>query len=64
MPTAKTIRLVEIAEILGMTHQRASKIVDKRGFSEPIGRQGQSKLWDRREVAARAKVWRRERPWR
>ena len=58
------LRLVEIAEILGVSHQRASKIVAERGFPKPVGLQGQSRLWDRREVAAWAKVWRRERPWR
>jgi predicted DNA-binding transcriptional regulator AlpA len=56
--------VTEIAEILGVGHQRASKIVDERGFPRPIGRQGQSRLWDRREVVAWAKVWRREKPWR
>ena len=59
-----TIRVIEIAEILGVTHQRASKFVDERGFPRPIGSQGQSRLWDRREVTAWATVWRREKPWR
>jgi hypothetical protein len=30
--TASTLRVVEIAEILGVSHQRASKIVGERGF--------------------------------
>jgi predicted DNA-binding transcriptional regulator AlpA len=55
MPTAKTVRLVEIAEILGMTHQRASVIARGANFPRPVGRQGQSRVWDRREVSA----WRR-----
>jgi hypothetical protein len=63
MPKA-TIRIVEIAEILGVRHQRASKIVDERGFPTLVGRQGQSRLWDRREVTAWAKLWRAEKPWR
>jgi hypothetical protein len=64
VPKSRSVRLVEIAEILGVTHQRASKIVAGRGFSKPVGREGQNRLWDRREVTAWAKVWRREKPWR
>jgi predicted DNA-binding transcriptional regulator AlpA len=61
---SKTVRITEIGEILGVTHQRASKIVGERGFPKPVGLQGQSRLSDRREVTAWAKVWRREKPWR
>jgi hypothetical protein len=61
---SSTVRVMEIAELLGLTHQRASKIADEPGFPAPVGREGQSRLWDRREVAAWAKVWRREKPWR
>ena len=60
----QTVRGVEIAELLGVTHLRTSKIVDGPGFPAPVGRQGQSRLWDRREVTAWAKRWRREKPWR
>jgi hypothetical protein len=42
MPRPQAVRVTEIAEILGVSHQRASKIVDERGFPRPIGRQGQS----------------------
>jgi predicted DNA-binding transcriptional regulator AlpA len=62
--TASTIRLVEIAELLGVTHQRTSVIVRLRGFPKPVGREGQSWLWDRREVTAWARRWRKEKPWR
>jgi predicted DNA-binding transcriptional regulator AlpA len=61
---SKTVRVIDIADLLGVSHQRASKIVDERGFPQPIGRQDQSRLWARREVAAWAKVWRREKPGR
>ena len=44
--------------------QPASKIADAPGFPTPVGREGQSRLWDRREVTAWAKVWWREKPWR
>jgi predicted DNA-binding transcriptional regulator AlpA len=60
---SKTVRIIEIAEFLGVSHQRTSKIVQMRGFPKPIGRESQSRLWDRREVTAWAKVWRREKPW-
>jgi hypothetical protein len=52
------------AEILGVTHLRASVIARGADFPRPLGREGQSRLWDRREVTALAKVWRREKPWR
>jgi len=58
------IRLTEIAEILGVTHQRAGVIAGQEGFPRPIGQEGRSRLWDRREVTAWAKSWRREKPWR
>jgi predicted DNA-binding transcriptional regulator AlpA len=57
-------RLVEIAELLRVSHQRASVIVRQRGFPKPVGREGQSRLWDRSAVAAWAKKWRKEKPWR
>ena len=56
------IRLVDVAEILGVSHQRASKIAGEPSFPAPVGRDGQSRLWDRCEVTAWAKVWRREKP--
>jgi predicted DNA-binding transcriptional regulator AlpA len=59
-----TVHLVELAEILGVTHQRASVIARGADFPRPVGRGGQSRLWDRREVTAWAKVWRREKLWR
>ena len=61
---ARTVRLVEIATLLGVTMQRAHQIADEDGFPLPVGRGGQSRLWDRREVETWAKEWRRERPWR
>jgi hypothetical protein len=36
------MRLIEIADLLGVSHQRASKIADDPGFSAPIGHEGQS----------------------
>ena len=61
---SKTVRIIEIAEILGVSHQRASKIVAERGFPKSVGREGQSRLWNRREVTAWARESRKEKPWR
>jgi hypothetical protein len=60
----QTVRLVEISDTLGVTHQRASKIVDEPGSPAPVGSEGQRRLWNRREVTAWAKVLPREKPWR
>jgi hypothetical protein len=60
----QTVRILEIAEILRVTPQRASKIVSGRDFPKTVGREGQSRVWDRREGAAWAKKWRQEKPWR
>jgi hypothetical protein len=59
-----TFRLVEIAELLGVTKQRAHQIAAEPGFPKPVGREGQSRMWGRREVIPWAKEWRREKPWR
>jgi hypothetical protein len=61
---SKTVRRHRHPDLLGVSHQRASKIADEPGFPRPVGREGLSRLWDRREVWAWAKVWRREKPWR
>jgi predicted DNA-binding transcriptional regulator AlpA len=58
------IRLVEIAELLGVSKQRAHQIAEERGFPAPVAEDGRGRLWDRREVTAWAKRWRREKPWR
>ena len=58
------VRVVDIAELLDVTKQHAHQIADEPGFPAPVGREGQSRLWDRREVQAWAKRWRREKPWR
>jgi predicted DNA-binding transcriptional regulator AlpA len=61
---SKTVRIVEIAELLGVSKQRAHQIAEERGFPDPTGRDGRGRLWDRSEVVTWAKVWRREKPWR
>jgi hypothetical protein len=64
MTKFRTVRVLEIADLLGVSHRRASKIADQAGLPALVGREGQSRLWNRREVTAWAKVWRREKPWR
>ena len=61
---SKTVRIIAIAELLGVSKQRAHQIADEPGFPAPVGREGQSRVWDRREVTSWAKRWRREKPWR
>ena len=46
-----------------MSKQRAHQIADEDRFPAPVAEDG-GRLWDRREVTAWAKVWRREKPWR
>jgi predicted DNA-binding transcriptional regulator AlpA len=59
-----TVRLVEIAELLGVSRQRAHQIAEEPGFPTPVERDGRGRLWERREVAAWEKGWRAEKPWR
>jgi len=59
-----TVRIIEIAELPGVVSKRAYQIADEPSFPASVGREGQSRVWDRREVAAWAKRWRREKPWR
>jgi predicted DNA-binding transcriptional regulator AlpA len=59
-----TIRLVEVAELLSVTKQRAHQIAEENGFPAPLAMDGRSRVWNRREVTAWANEWRREKPWR
>jgi hypothetical protein len=43
-----------------VTHKPASVIARQPGFPAPVGREGQSRLWDRREVMALERKWRKE----
>ena len=40
MAKLRTVRLVEIAELLGVSKQRAHQLVDEPGFPAPVGRDG------------------------
>jgi hypothetical protein len=58
------VRLVDIGELLGLSKQRAHQLVDEPGFPAPAARDNRGRLWERRQVAAWAKKWRRAKPWR
>ena len=61
---SKTVRVAEIAELLGVSKQRAHQIADESGFPVPVAEDGRGRQRDQREVTAWAKRWRREKPWR
>jgi predicted DNA-binding transcriptional regulator AlpA len=52
---SKTVRMIEIAELLGVSKQRAHQIAYGDGFPVPVAEDGRGRLWDRREVEAWAK---------
>jgi predicted DNA-binding transcriptional regulator AlpA len=60
----RTVRLVEIADLLGVSKQRAHHVAEEKDFPAPVTEDGRGRLWDRREVERWAKAWRREKPWR
>jgi predicted DNA-binding transcriptional regulator AlpA len=62
--TSPGIRLVEIAELLGVTKQRAHQIAEEKGFPAPLAKDGRGRVWSRYEVQAWAKRWRVEKSWR
>jgi predicted DNA-binding transcriptional regulator AlpA len=61
---SKTVRIVEIAELLGVRKQRAHQIVAEPGFPSPVAEDVRGRVWSRREVTTWAKGWRKEKPWR
>ena len=64
MPKPRTVRLVEIAELLGVTKQRAHQIAEEKGFPAPLAEDAHGRVWSRYEVQAWAQRWRGEKPWR
>ena len=64
MANPGTVRLVEIAELLGVTKQRAHQIAEEKGFPAPLAEDARGRLWDRRDVSAWARDWRAAKPWR
>jgi predicted DNA-binding transcriptional regulator AlpA len=61
---ARTVRLVETAELLGVSKQRAYQIAEENGFPPPLAEDARGRVCSRYEVQAWAKRWRREKPWR
>jgi hypothetical protein len=59
-----TIRLVEFAELLGVSKQCAHQIAGEPGFPAQLAEDARGRVWSRDEVQAWAKRWRREKPWR
>jgi predicted DNA-binding transcriptional regulator AlpA len=62
--SAPVVRLIEIAELLGVTKQRAYQIAEEKGFPAPLGEDARGRVWSRYEVQVWAKRWRAEKPWR
>ena len=61
---ALALAIIEIAERLGVTKQRAHQLAAKPGFPAPVERDGRGRLWDRREIQSWARAWRKAQPWR
>ena len=47
---SQPIRLVEIAELLGVSKQRAHQIADEKGFPAPLAEDASGRVWSRYEV--------------
>jgi hypothetical protein len=62
--TSAGVRLVEIAELLGVSKQRAHQIAPEKGFPAPLAEDTRGRVWSRREVAVWARKWRISKPWR
>lgn len=48
----RLLRIVEIAEILGVSKQRTHQLADEERFPDPVERDGRGRLWNRRQVEA------------
>jgi len=62
--TSSGINLVEIAELLGVSKQRAHQLADEQGFPTPLAQDARGRVWSRYEVQVWAKRWRGDKPWR
>jgi hypothetical protein len=61
---SKTVRVVEITELLSVSKQRAHQLAAEPGFPAPLAGEARGRLWSQYEVQAWAKRWRAEKPWR
>lgn len=53
---ARVVRLVEIAELLGVSKQRAHQLAAKPDFPAPITEDDRGRVWDQRDLVAWAKT--------
>jgi predicted DNA-binding transcriptional regulator AlpA len=53
----RTLRVIDIAELLGVSKQRAYQIADDPGFPAPVAEDGRGRLWDRRKVQGWQRRW-------
>jgi hypothetical protein len=60
----RTVRVVEIAELLGVSKQRAHQVVAEPVLPSPVAEDARGRVLSRYEVQGWAKRWRKEKPWR
>jgi len=47
MKEPQPVRLVEVAELLGVSKQRTYQIADETGFPVPVAKDARGRLWSR-----------------
>ena len=52
---SSTVRIIEIADLLGVTKQRAHQIAGEKRFPAPLAKETSGRVWSRNEVQAWAK---------
>jgi predicted DNA-binding transcriptional regulator AlpA len=57
MAPRKLLRLVEIAELLGVSKQRADQLRRRADFPAPADRYGRGDLWAASDVKRWARTW-------
>lgn len=51
----RTMRFVNIADLLGVDCQQVQQLAVQEGFPEPVGLTGRDRLWDAKDLRAWAK---------
>ena len=57
MPLRKSLRLIEIADLLGVTKQRADQLRRRADFPTPVERYQRRDLWAVSDVKRWARKW-------
>jgi hypothetical protein len=57
-------RLIDVADYLGVTKQRAHQLADEAAFPEPDGEDLRGRYWRPVVVRSWARRWVKQRPWR